>query len=291
MYGKHRPRPRWTPPSSGRRLVPMRDGDCPLVLGGHSFIHQLGSDPPLDAEGQRELVAACLDAGIERFDTTYQPERLALGDALEDLGRADEARVIGWNFFRDFGPGDEPGGPRAYRTIDLELMREQLRISRIDDLVVHPVGDDAEQAVQLATARGWQEQGRVERLGLWLGPHQAAWLDRPRDELPYQFLVTPAAADDGLLAAAGELGWEIYLTSPYGRGHHLDTLVAAASGEDHRPRVADLLLRRALFRPGVDRVIVQMRRLEWIAANLASVARGPLDDAETSELRALEASP
>ena len=40
----------------------------PLVLGGHSFIRQLGNDPALNAGQCAELVAACLDCGITWFD-------------------------------------------------------------------------------------------------------------------------------------------------------------------------------------------------------------------------------
>jgi hypothetical protein len=40
--------------------------------------------------------------------------------------------------------------------------------------------------------------------------------------------------------------------------------------------IADLMLRFSLFQHNVDRVIVAMRKTEWIARNLASVARGAL---------------
>ena len=46
--------------------------------------------------------------------------------------------------------------------------------------------------------------------------------------------------------------------------------------ETLRPVLADLLLRFSLFQSDVDRVIVAMRKVEWIALNLESVSRGPL---------------
>ena len=55
--------------------------DVPLVLGGHSFIRQLGNEPRPDAGEQARIVAVCLDAGIRWFDTMYAPERVALGRA------------------------------------------------------------------------------------------------------------------------------------------------------------------------------------------------------------------
>jgi hypothetical protein len=53
-----------------------------LVLGGHSFIQQLGTDAAPTRDQAVEIVAACLDNGIVRFDTTYAPERIAVGRAL-----------------------------------------------------------------------------------------------------------------------------------------------------------------------------------------------------------------
>jgi hypothetical protein len=46
--------------------------------------------------------------------------------------------------------------------------------------------------------------------------------------------------------------------------------------ETLRPVLADLLLRFSLFQSDVDRVIVAMRKVEWIVRNLESVSRGPL---------------
>jgi aryl-alcohol dehydrogenase-like predicted oxidoreductase len=40
------------------------------------------------------LVETCLDSGITVFDTTYQGERLALGQALHAVGRRHEATII-----------------------------------------------------------------------------------------------------------------------------------------------------------------------------------------------------
>ena len=85
-----------------------------LILGGHSFITQLGSDPAPDEKTQDAIVAACLDAGVNWFDTTYLPERVALGNALKRLGRRNEAQLIAWNFFTGFGPDGSVGGHAPY---------------------------------------------------------------------------------------------------------------------------------------------------------------------------------
>jgi hypothetical protein len=64
-----------------------RASDVALILGGHSFINQLGNDPATSEQEKNAIVEACLNRGIRRFDTTYQPERIAVGKILERLGR------------------------------------------------------------------------------------------------------------------------------------------------------------------------------------------------------------
>ena len=292
----------------------------PFVLGGHSFIQQLGSDAPLPAEKRAELVAACLDAGIVRFDTTYLPERVALGKALATLGRRSEAKIIAWNFFHKFGPGEEVGGPAAYRPEHLRQMQDELQTEFIDSLVVHGVPDEREDRRQLDLALSWQAQGHVGELGVWHpGPevaerfaaapasgaaasanaappgvvqHGAA--DRGnganREVNPYRFMVRPynvtTADAPAAFAAAHAIGWRTLAASPFVRGWELNKLtkrVAEAEGMETGPArsgLADAMLRYSLFAPHVDEVIVAIRRLEWVQANVASWRRGPLSPEE-----------
>jgi hypothetical protein len=96
---------------------------------------------------------------------------------------------------------------------------------------------------------------------------------------PYAFAVAPCnvtCADDAAprFAAYKALGWETLATSPFVRGWELDKRIEA-SGKS-RAEVADELLRFSAFFPNVDRLIVAMRRPEWVAVNLASVACGAL---------------
>jgi aryl-alcohol dehydrogenase-like predicted oxidoreductase len=266
--------------------------DVPLVLGGHSFIEELGADRPIDAATQRDLVAACLDAGITRFDTTYEPERAALGDALDALGRTDEAAVTAWNFF-----GEALAAPRAYEPGDVDDIRADLGVETVDHLVVHPVEDDAAQRRQEDLAVEWRDAGLVGDLGTWNPGPDAA--ERFGTENPYSFVVQPYnVATDAAesFAAARELGWETLAASPFVRGWALDDLVAAADAPgvadagaasewaSVRARLADHMLRYALFRPHVDRVIVAMRAVEYVRTNVESAARGPLDETERAWL-------
>ena len=259
------------------------NANIPLVLGGHSFIQQLGNDPAPAPDEQVRIVAACLDAGIRWFDTTYQPERVALGSALKQLGRRNEATVIAWNFFTRFGPGDDVGPPDYYQTQHLDEMLTELQTDRIDVLMVHALSDPRENERQVALAREWQKSGRVTSLGLW-APDEHCARTYAADN-PFALMVRPCNVltpeAPPIFAAAKQLGWTTLACSPFLRGWHLDTLVKA--GGEHLPErlaresIADLLLRYALFQPHVDRLIVSIRKLEWIAKNAASVKRGPLN--------------
>jgi aryl-alcohol dehydrogenase-like predicted oxidoreductase len=262
------------------------------VLGGHTFIEQLGNDPASGEREQAAIVEACLDHGITWFDTTYQPERVALGRALKALGRRDEATILAWNFFTDFGPGQPVGGPDAYQPHHLALLLDQLQTDRIDGLVVHPVTDPRQNQAQLDLARAWQAAGAVRLLGTW---HPGVDAESAFEaDNPYQFMVRPlntTTRDAGpAFAAARRLGWQTLACSPFARGWELDRLAAnalrqgAASEEQARARLADHMLRNSLHHPDVDRLIVAMRKPEWVARNAASARAGPLSDDERAWL-------
>jgi hypothetical protein len=136
------------------------------------------------------------------------------------------------------------------------------------------VSDPAAQAAQEALAVLWQKAGHVGRLGTWMPP-----LDTPSPS-PYAFAVAPCnitnADDDAALrfAAYKALGWETLATSPFVRGWELDK--QAQQQAKDKATLADEMLRFSAFFPNVDRLIVAMRRPEWVAINCVSVARGPL---------------
>lgn len=267
----------------------------PLILGGHSFISQLGNDPPVTEQDQHRIVEACLDCGIGWFDSTYQPERRALGNALHALGRRDEATILAWNFFTDFSPGDRVPEPEYYRPEHIDIMLEQLRTDWIDCLVVLPFHDRKENRRQDELVMEWHGKGYVRSLGRWV-PDRAT-VKRYRGDKRFRFAIRPfnITTDDAapIFGACKMHGWETLATSPFVRGWELDRMVAAASaggdGDDEtlRPMLADLMLRFSLFQRDVDRVIVAMRKVEWVVRNVESVARGPLTAEELGRLRRL----
>lgn len=266
-----------------------------LILGGHSFISQLGNDPPASEREQRRIVELCLDHGIRWFDTTYRPERVALGNVLRALGRRDEATILAWNFFTEFSPGDECGSPDYYGPGRIDAMLEQLHTSYIDCLVVIPLKDEEENRRQVELMAEWQRKGYVRSLGIWV-EEQA-----PDARGPFRFAIRPlnVATRDAARAFAAykRTGWETIATSPFVRGWELERIIDSASARGHgdkealRAVVADLMLRFSLFQPDVDRIIVAMRKAEWVARNADSASRGPLTAGERRFLLGLCGEP
>jgi aryl-alcohol dehydrogenase-like predicted oxidoreductase len=258
--------------------------DVPLILGGHSFISQLGNDPPASEQEQRRITEACLDHGIVWFDSTYKPERIALGKALHALGRRNEATILAWNFFTDFSPGDPVGGPEYYRPGHIDSILEQLHSVYVDILVVVPLENLEQNNRQQELVIEWQKKGYVRSLGLWIS--DPAVLEHHGKENPYRYAIRPnnitTQGAAPVFAACKARGWETIATSPFFRGWELDRVIAEAAARKHgdpetlRPMVADLMLRYSLFQVDVDRVIVAMRKVQWITRNLESISRGPL---------------
>jgi len=269
--------------------------EIPLVLGGHSFISQLGNDPPASEQEQHRIVESCLNHGIAWIDTTYQPERVALGNVLHALGRREEATILAWNFFTNFAQGGRVGEPEYYRPEYIDVILEQLRTAYVDCLVVVPLDDPEQNQRQEELVIGWRKTGYVRSLALWIP--DASIIEQYRNENPFQVAIRPfnitTAEAAPVFAACKKSGWETLATSPFLRGWELDRIIAAASESGYgdagtlRPMVADLMLRFSLFQRDVDRVIVGMRKIEWVLRNLESVAKGPLTVEEDRWLQGL----
>lgn len=265
--------------------------ELPLMLGGHSFVQHLGNDPIPDSGLVTEIVGACLDAGIRWFDTTFRPERIALGAALSALGRRDEATITCWSHFAVFGPGDERDMPVPLEPQHLDIMRDDLRTDRIDAVVVSPVATrdcPERQPEQEAVAVRWKSGGQVRMLGTYRPGADAD--ARFGSGNPYDFQVQPHNIEEDateVFRACRKLGWQNFACTPFGRGFTLDRIIAheGRTGDaGFRAHVADLMLRYSLFSPEVDRLIVAMRKPEWVAPNVASARRGPLTEAERTWL-------
>jgi aryl-alcohol dehydrogenase-like predicted oxidoreductase len=276
--------------------IEMRQAvQIPLILGGHSFISQLGNDPPVSDRDQHRIVESCLEHGIRWFDTTYQPERVALGNALHALGRRDEATILAWNFFTDFSPDDPVGKSEYYQVHHIDVILEQLRTDYVDCLVAIALDNPEENQRQQELLIDWWRKGYVRFLGLWI--EDAQIIERFRNDNPFRFALRPfnitTTEAAPIFAACKGAGWETIATSPFLRGWELDRMIAAASARGYgdtetlRPIAADLMLRYSLFQRDVDRVIIGMRKVDWIKRNVESVSKGPLTPDEQRRLQHL----
>ncbi len=283
------------------QAAPQRDqsgsvSDIPLILGGHSFITQLGNDPPASEQEQCAIVEACLNCGIRWIDTTYQPERIAVGDVLRQLRRRGATSILAWSFFKDFTPADPVGGPECYQPGHIDIILEQLRTDYVDCLVVIPVENADRNQQQIELASQWRNKGYARSLGLWVTDLSGSDVESYRDR-GFRYAILPVntttATATAILTACKKIGLETLATSPFFRGWELERMFAEACSRGHHKkeillrRIADLMLRFSLFHPGVDRVIVAMRKVEWIGRNVESVAKGPLTAEESRWLRRL----
>ena len=279
-----------------RRIEMGQATDVPLILGGHSFINQLGNDPSVSEQDRYRIVESCLEHGIRWFDTPHQPERVALGKVFEAIGRRNEAKIIAWNFFTDFSADDRPTGPEYYQSHHIDIILEQLHTNYVDCLVVIPSNNPEESRQEVELLIDWQRKGYVRSLGLWI--QDPAMIEPFRDDNPFRFAVRlfniiTAKEAGPIFAACKTSGWETLATSPFLRGWELDKMIAAGAAQGYgdaetlRPIVADLMLRFSLFQRDVDRVIIGMRKVDWIKRNVESVSKGPLTPDEQRRLQHL----
>jgi len=237
-----------------------RTQEVPLILGGHTFISQLGNEPMPSANVQEDIVRDCLDNGIYWFDTTHRPERAGLGRALQALGRRKEATIIAWNFLGNPGTGPNDTLDRAapYEPHHIDELLDQLRTDYIDCLVVHEVdmggglGADREvERRQEELAISWQKKGYVRQLGVWEPGREPEKKYGPNN--PYRFMLCPynvaREQNAAVFTASKRMGWETYAVSPFIRGWELNKMVEKAmklettDEKAARTKLADLMLR------------------------------------------------
>lgn len=266
------------------RLVIMKtpdiSGQSKLGLGGHSYIEPLGNDPQPSFEEQCAIVSTCIDSGIPLFDTTYYQERVALGKVMQALGRRNEAEVTAWNFFKQPGREDELVSYTPYEPQHIDEILRELRTDHIDVLVIHAHEDADKLQQEMELARRWMDEGKVHRAGL--GMARVDTLRSLSTGHPVSCVLAPYSAfnreaADTFTQAKG-MGLTTVAMSPFIRGWKLDEI------EGEKAAVADILLRWVTSQDIVDRVIVSMRRPEWVRANLTAVDQGPLTAEEEAQL-------
>lgn len=259
-----------------------------LILGGHSFIAPLGSDPAPTESEQLSIVTSCLSHGIHAIDTTYAPERIAVGRVLSQLAPTLRARAkpIIWNFFG----GTDPAlpGPSEWTAAGFDEAMSQLACGIAPMMVVHSLADCDANSRQIELAASLKQANQITAIGLW-------GFDIDSDDVTCaDFVVSPYNPEASrksclLFAKARQRGLAVVGTSPFGRGWLIDRLCSDsqthARGES-RESCAELLLRYAAMSSEVDRMIVAMRRSTYVQTNLNSLDLGPLTQVDMDWLEA-----
>lgn len=247
-----------------------------LGLGGHTFIEELGNDPLASFEEQCAIVSTCLDNEICLIDTTYYQERVALGKVLQALGRRNEAEIMAWNFFNLPGQSHKLVGFSPFEPQHINLMLDELQSDYIDILVIHAHGDAQRLRQEMDLARRWMDDGKVKGIGLGMVELEHL-TGLPADHRITHVLAPYNAfhrkANDTFVLAK-EMGLTTIALSPFVRGWKLDEI-----GAD-KLQAADILLRWVTGQQMIDRVIVSMRKRDWVQSNLHAVQRGPLNAEE-----------
>ncbi|SEN81866.1 aldo/keto reductase [Paenibacillus sp. OV219] len=245
-----------------------------LGLGGHSFIEELGNDPLASFEEQCAIVSECLDNGIQLIDTTYYQERVSLGNVMRALGRRNEAEIMAWNFFNLPGQSNKLVGFSCYEPHHIDVMLSELQTDRIDVLVIHTHDDERKLRQEMELAKRWVEQGKVGTVGL--GMVEPSHLNSLPADHPVTHILAPYniahQRTKETFVIAKEMGLTTVALSPFVRGWKLDEIESELA--------ADLLLRWVSEQQLIDRVIVSMRKTEWVHSNLQAARRGALTEEE-----------
>jgi aryl-alcohol dehydrogenase-like predicted oxidoreductase len=138
-----------------------------MTFGGEGFWKAIGS---LDQAGADELIKACLDAGIDFFDTAdvYSEGRseILLGQSLKNLHIARKDVVIATKVFGRVGPGrNDVGASRGHIMDAVEASLRRLQTDHIDLYQIH--GNDSVTPVEetLRALDTLVTQGKVRYIG------------------------------------------------------------------------------------------------------------------------------
>ncbi|WP_068608748.1 aldo/keto reductase [Paenibacillus swuensis] len=252
-----------------------------LGLGGHSFYSSLANEPVPSEQEQLNIVQACLDSGVDWFDTTYAPERIALGRCLQKLGRREEARVAVWNFFTDStGQSETPAFVRLEEH-HLAVMLEELKTDYVDLLVVHAHGDREGLKRELALAESWLRRGQIKGIGIGMCREEHLKELSPDSHVTTVFAPCNYFHQESLslFEEAKRRGIGTFALSPFQRGWKLE------QNGSEPAKTSELLLRWLTSQPHVDQVIVSMRRTEWIDTNRRAEQQGPLTEEQLAVLQ------
>ena len=135
--------------------------------GGEGFWKAIGT---VDQAGADELVKACIDAGINFFDTadvySEGESEKTLGQSLRNLGIARKDVVIATKVFGRTGPGrNDVGASRGHIMDGVEASLSRLGIDHIDLYQVHASDSITPIEETLRALDALVQQGKVRYIG------------------------------------------------------------------------------------------------------------------------------
>lgn len=289
-----------------------------IGLGGHCFYK---GEQYTTQERRNEVVAACLDAGVNFFETTEVPgEDETTGEAL----RGERERVYITHDFATMREGEEWSREETRRRC-MECIETGLRNFHTDCIDIwrpsaRQAGGTSMRLTEWVLEAGLeaQRQGKVRFLGI--SAHDAPWLVRTVTEFdvldlvitPYNYCFRQAerelfplvrARDLGLVAIKPFLGESLFRREIPQWNREQEPEVGAHEGEYARAtagRSADELalaaLKFILARPEISVVIPGMSTAQEVrndvrAARSYDLARGEMRALESSYARAASRLP
>jgi len=273
---------------------------------GYGAMEIRGGDhhgPTIDDEEAGRLLSAVLDGGINLIDTSID-----YGHSEELIGRFLAHRRDEYFLASKCGcllalpDGAVPPYPHDYRAANIRAGVEQslrrLRSDRLDLLQVHmsPTREQMEGDGTIEEMRALRDEGKVRFLGMSGTipnlPEHIAMGVFDVFQIPYSAV---QREHEELIAQAADAGAGVLVRGGVARGAPSEEVawavppIGLAAGEARRRwDLADLdglldgmnrhefVLRFTLSHPGLSSTIVGTSRLEHLASNLATAAKGPL---------------
>lgn len=256
------------------KRVPATGERVPVIgLGTRNY--RAGSDPA-ELVPYRDTVKAFLDAGGTVIDTapSYGNSENILGGIIAELGARDRIFLASKVDRR----GKDEGIARMNQSF------ANLRVSKVDLMQVHNLGDTA---TQLATLREWKEAGKLRLIGVTTSSdRQYPELERVMNSEKLDFIQLDYAldareADARLLPLALDKGIAVLVNLPFGRGRLFQALgtkpLPDFASEIGVTTWAQFALKYVVSHPAVTAAIPGMTKPQHAVENMGA-ARGQMPD-------------
>jgi aryl-alcohol dehydrogenase-like predicted oxidoreductase len=256
------------------RPIPSTGAPLPVVGCGTWRAFDVGTNPQ-ERDRLGEVLRVLFESGGSVIDSSpmYGRAEGVVGDLLNAARTRDKAFIA----TKVWTSGRAAGIAQMQRSMQL------LRTERIDLIQVHNLLD---WRTQLATLRGWKQEGRIKYLGIThytasaYGELEKVMRAEKLDFVQLNYAIDDRAAEKRLLPLAADRGIAVLVNQPFGGGGLLRTLVDRPLpdwAEDiDCQRWSQILLKYVLSHPAVTCAIPGTSRPEHMRENaLAGIGRLP----------------